>query len=537
MAWIAPKAAYNPPMIQLGACTFDPTTQVLRAGNGERVGLRAQTLKVLECLIAANGAVMTKEHLVNMVWPSVAVTDDSLVQCIGEIRTAIGDINHANLQTERRRGYRLVATAPPNNPLFKTPTPIAAVAPQSPGPIDFTTPAIAVMPFSSLHGDERSERLAMVFAGDLISELARHKALRVISRMSSFALKGQTLGSKELCEKLKARFVVCGQVQFLEDTIDWSLEMVDGRHDEIVWSERRQFKFADFHNQMASLLRRLAGAIHGNFDEFSMRQALMRPPESLDAYDLVSRAQISNLTLSVAGTRRSLDLANQAVAMFPTYGRAWRELASSHLFDLRSCHTGQWKPARINEILFEAQRAIELDPTYALAYSSLAEALQHNGQFEESLLASDRSLALAPGDPFTLIYRITALLYGGRLDEAQAGIEAYFAMTDFPASFMYALQGRLCMVSGDVGRATQLTAQTLALLPGATESRIQMIVALEESGEHDQAAGHFKALLAHTNNFDEAYFGSRWDRLSDYRDRTLKALRAHGLKPTNHPNG
>ena len=313
--------------------------------------------------------------------------------------------------------------------------------------------------------------------------------------------------------------------------------MVDGKHDEIVWLERRQFKFADFHNQMASLLWRLAGAIHGNFDEFSIRQAVMRPLESLDAYDLVSRVQTSYLTFSVEGTRHCLDLASQAVAMFPTYGRAWRELANSHLFDLRLCHTGQWKPARINEILFEAQRAIELDPTYALAYCSLAEALQHNGQLEESLLASDRSMALAPGDPFTLVYRFMALLHGGRLDEAQAAIDSYLAVTDFPASFIHAIQGRLCMVLGEVGRAIQLTAQALALRPGATEARIQMIVGLEESGEHDQAAGHFKTLLAHTNNFDEAYFGRRWDRLADYRDRTLKALRAHGLKPANPGTG
>ena len=207
-------------MIQLGSTVFDPSTQVLRDGAGTRIELRAQTARVLEFLIAANGALVAKDDLVRAVWAKIAVTDDSLVQCVGEIRTAIGDVKHEILQTERRRGYRLIATTSPNNLSFKTSTPIAAISPLSSGLIDFTTPAIAVMPFSSLHGDERSERLAMVFAGDLISELARHKALRVISRMSSFALKGQTLGSKELCEKLNARFVVCGQVQLLEDTID-----------------------------------------------------------------------------------------------------------------------------------------------------------------------------------------------------------------------------------------------------------------------------------------------------------------------------
>jgi hypothetical protein len=106
-------------------------------------------------------------------------------------------------------------------------------------------------------------------------------------------------------------------------------------------------------------------------------------------------------------------------------------------------------------------------------------------------------------------------------------------MTAFPASFILSFQGRLCMILGEVDRAIKLTSQGLAISPGNSEARIQMIVGLEESGEHNQAAVHFKTLLAHTNKFDEAYFGRRWDRLAAYRDRTLKALRAHGLRPAS----
>ncbi len=76
----------------------------------------------------------------------------------------------------------------------------------------------------------------MRFAGDLISELARHKELRMIVRFSSFSLKCQALSGKEVCGKLNARYIVSGQVQFTETAILWSHELIDGHSDEMVWS-------------------------------------------------------------------------------------------------------------------------------------------------------------------------------------------------------------------------------------------------------------------------------------------------------------
>jgi DNA-binding winged helix-turn-helix (wHTH) protein len=191
-------------MIQLGTTVFDRSAQMLRDSSGAKIALRAQTLRVLGCLVDANGALVSKDNLVSQVWGNVAVTDDSLVQCIGEIRNALGDSAHQVLQTEHRRGYRLVCSAPA--PL--TPTPFAAH--NADGQI---IPAIAVMAFTSMDGDERSERLAMTFAGDLITELAKYKELRVIGRLSAFALREQMLTSKEICERLNASYVVSGQVQ------------------------------------------------------------------------------------------------------------------------------------------------------------------------------------------------------------------------------------------------------------------------------------------------------------------------------------
>lgn len=510
---------HNARMIVLGIATFDPAAQLLRDSAGECVALRAQTLKVLEVLLAANGHVVTKEALADQVWGKVAVTEASLTQCIREIRLAIGDGEHRVLQTEHRRGFRLAVPERIG---------ISALAPTAP---DLSTPAIAIMPFASMKGDARSERLAMTFAGDLISELARHRELRIISRFSSFALTGQGLGSKQVCERLQARFLVTGQVQFSTSSIDWSLEMIDGLSEEIVWSERKQIKFADINAETSALIWRMAGSIHGNFQTFTLRQSVAQSPESCNAYDLVARATAYLMNTSVEGTREGQRLATLAVETYPDYGRAWRILAFTHMVDINQRHTGEWTDARVADALMEVRRAIELDPTQARAFSVLGALLLSTGQIREAELACDQAMELAHSDPIVLTFRHLVLFGAGRFAEAKADFESVASMMPTPEMYILGNQGRVLLALGEHLAAVKLLQQNLTTKPGDNLARMSLVVALEELGDTQGAREHFRLLLAHTNGFDEGFFGKRWAAIPDVRMRYLTALRAHGLKP------
>lgn len=92
----------------------------LRVGSvtdaaGQVAMLRPQTAEVLNRLAARLGALVTKDELMQAVWPGVAVTDDSLVQCIKEIRQAIGDDKHHVITTVVKRGYVFRIEASPKS--------------------------------------------------------------------------------------------------------------------------------------------------------------------------------------------------------------------------------------------------------------------------------------------------------------------------------------------------------------------------------------------------------------------------------------
>ena len=96
--------------VTLPGFVFDPELQELWDVSGTRVTLRAQLLAVLSCLARSADRVVTKDELMRAVWPGLVVTDDSLVQCIKELRRVLKDEAHTVIQTLPKRGYRLVVS-------------------------------------------------------------------------------------------------------------------------------------------------------------------------------------------------------------------------------------------------------------------------------------------------------------------------------------------------------------------------------------------------------------------------------------------
>jgi DNA-binding winged helix-turn-helix (wHTH) protein len=107
--------------VHLNGFVLDARHGELRNVVGARVALRAQAMAVLQCLAHNANRVVGKDELMQTVWRGVAVTDDSLVQCIKELRRALGDDLHRVIETEPKRGYRLVPAAAAAAPMT-TPT-------------------------------------------------------------------------------------------------------------------------------------------------------------------------------------------------------------------------------------------------------------------------------------------------------------------------------------------------------------------------------------------------------------------------------
>ena len=98
------EVSVNGPKMAFGGFVLDLARGAL-LHDGSEVRLRAKSLDVLAYLVRHPGRLIAKQELMEAIWPDAAVTDDSLVQCLVEIRRALGD-DQAWVHTARGRGYR-----------------------------------------------------------------------------------------------------------------------------------------------------------------------------------------------------------------------------------------------------------------------------------------------------------------------------------------------------------------------------------------------------------------------------------------------
>src|SRR5882724_5747992 len=94
--------------LDIAGLTLDLRREELRDAAGTRIELRNRSFGVLRHLAINAGRVVTKDELLNVNWPGVTVTEDSLTQCISEIRRALGEVCRDLVRTVPRRGYMVV---------------------------------------------------------------------------------------------------------------------------------------------------------------------------------------------------------------------------------------------------------------------------------------------------------------------------------------------------------------------------------------------------------------------------------------------
>src|SRR5262245_30824698 len=194
-------------MFRFKGYTLDIACSTLRSADCD-LQLRPKSFEVLRYLVENADRVVTKEELINAIWPKVIVTDDVVAHCVSEVRQAIGDDDQAIIKTMPRRGYRFAApvlrlaansaaAALPASPTAELPPAGPDSRAQSQSPL-LDRPSIAVLPFANLSGDPQQEYFSDGITEDITTELSRFSELMVIARNSAFQYKGKVVDIRQI---------------------------------------------------------------------------------------------------------------------------------------------------------------------------------------------------------------------------------------------------------------------------------------------------------------------------------------------------
>jgi TolB-like protein/DNA-binding winged helix-turn-helix (wHTH) protein/Tfp pilus assembly protein PilF len=454
------------PVLRFDRFTLDLVRGCLRRG-AEEIALRPKTYDVLRYLAERSDRLVPKDEVLSAVWPNVFVTDDSLVQCVTELRSALGDREQRIIRTVPRRGYRFVApvsavadsaSAEGNAMPVAASANVAARAgwgrgrawvavlalllvvaagaggwfwykgsnpPGADGPPLADRPSIAVLPFDALAGDERQQRFADAFADGLIGELARSRDLLVIARNSSFSYKGRSVDVRQVGRELGVRYLLEGSLQTDSDRVRVTAQLVDAATGANLWSERYDRPATDFFAVNDEVVGQIVGTLtgySGPLAKAGAEAARRKHPESLRAYDYYLLAKTPYIRHDAAGMVEARRLLEKALALDPGLVRAWEVLAWTHF---RDAYNGWSDDPNASWQAFHvaARTAASVDPMDGGAHVVLGMSHFFRGEVEQGAVAWDRALALSPNDANVLRPIGAQLATALGLDRANQGLE------------------------------------------------------------------------------------------------------------------
>ena len=437
---------------------LDTDRRELHRGS-ERIAVEPQVFDLLVYLVQNRDRVVSKDDLIASVWHGRIVSDSTLTSRINAVRKAVGDSGEDQklIRTVVRKGLRFVGTvhaksngaepAHAAGPLDEVREPSCAGLPLP------DRPAIAVLPFINMGGDAEQEYFSDGISEDIITALSKLRWFFVIARNSSFIYKGKTVHLKQVADELGVRYVLEGSVRKGGDRVRITAQLNDVATGSHIWAERYDRELADVFAVQDEITEAIVAAIEPQLYAAENFRAQRKPPNSLDAWDLVMRALSYYWRVTRQDNMVAQALLEKATAVDPNYGQALGVLATSHMF---SAHMGwadlamvapiaeraalaailidsedPWAhlalggvylfARRFDDCLAEFELALRLNPNFSLAQGYHGLALCYCGRWEEGDVAAHRALRLSPRDPFSAIYcgiAAYAQFVGGNYDEA-----------------------------------------------------------------------------------------------------------------------
>lgn len=426
-------------------CEFDEFRRELRV-RGVVTELEHKPVEVLLQLLTRAGQVVTKEDLLEAVWPGTAVVDGSLATAVSKIRRALGDADSSILLTVPKIGYRLgvpvnmrpavkaiaseaarqvVEAGSPNERTAETSIVsdtsarrrliwvvglgligalvLIAVAvfrtswfasPRPPA-VPQSISSVAVLPFLNLSGDPTQEYLADGMTDELIMELSKIGALKVISRTSAMRYKNAKKTLPEIARELHVDGVVEGTVLRSGSHLRITTQLIYAANDAHVWEGSYDRDLGDILGLQREVARQIAREIKATVSPSEELQLANRAAVNPQAHDLILRGRFFWNQRTREALNKAREYFQRASEIDPDDPLAYAGLADTYV---ELVGFGDLKAAEgFPKAKAAALKAIALDDSLADPHTALGYALAVDWNWVAAQREFQRALELNPG--------------------------------------------------------------------------------------------------------------------------------------------
>jgi TolB-like protein/DNA-binding winged helix-turn-helix (wHTH) protein/Tfp pilus assembly protein PilF len=451
------------PIIRFDQYELDLSSYELRKA-GRAIRLEKIPMELLILLAERRGQLVTREEIIQRLWGESVFVDtrQGINTAIHKIRTALrDDPEHPRiLQTIAGKGYRLISTS--DTPAAQHPVgvpssfgdtdqevagksrrraawrnwqlPVAVLALLAAAAISAilarrfhvfrssppvgTVRSIAVLPLMNLSRDPEQEYFADGMTDELITDLAKISALRVISRTSVMRYKGATPPLRQIGKELNVDVVVEGSVLRAGDRVRITAQLVEASTDRHLWAERYERDFRDVLRLQEDVALDIAKQVHAKLTPQEQVRLAGAHGVNPDAYELYLKGRYHWARRGTGhGLTKAVEYFERAISVDPNYALAYAGAAQSYgmLGNNQVLPSHQVYP----KAKAAALKALQLDPDLSDAHTALAEVLN---DYEWNWPAAEqeykRAIELNPNDPTAHHWYAVSLAWVGRSAEA-----------------------------------------------------------------------------------------------------------------------
>jgi adenylate cyclase len=341
-------------------------------------------------------------------------------------------------------------------------------------------PAIAVLPFANLSGNEDQEYFADGLTEDLITNLASFPNLFVIARNSSATYKGQAVDIRDVAHDLGVQYVVEGSVRRDGETVRITAQLIDALSGSHVWADSYDRELKDIFALYDEITAEIGSRLVSKVAEAEFQRRTRRGTTNAEAYDLFLRGSRYAADFNPRANARAIALLEQAIEKDPGFARAYAFLA----FVRRNNAILQWADGpedTLDHALELAQKSVGLDSRDSATYRTLSRVYTSRGEFVQAIEAAEQAVALSPSDPDTLMVLAFALVLAGRANDAIGYAEAALRLNphapwwyDHTAGMAYYLSRQFDRSLAAIQKARDLNPRAEVLLLWAAAAHAQL---------------------------------------------------------------
>jgi adenylate cyclase len=533
-------------------------TQLGRLEKGkESTKLEPRVCRLLTYLCNNPGIALTRETLLNEVWPGMVVGDEALNNSVNKLRNAFGDDrqNPRIIETLPKIGYHLVAPVSPlddvkitgdskttsigdirtYNPwilllgvsitLLVLATSYWLLSGDSIQPEDFDQVkaglpqqqahktheklpkglsahrnSVAVLPFENLNKDPDQEYFSDGMTDDLITDLSNISGLSVIARNSVFSYKGRSIKAQQIAEELGATHILEGSIRRVGNRIRINAQFIDAKSGMHIWAERYDRNLDNTFELQDEITERIVTALKIELSDREKSELGKRYTNDIAAYDLFLKGQQEFLKFTREGNSEARDYFKKATELDPQFARAYANYGWTYARDFQDGWTST--PGESLDIALElALIAKSLDANSSRVHWILGQVYLYKRDYDLAIENVKRAIELSPNSPDPKILLARILLFSGDPTRSIAIINEAITINPFyPMQYEMNL-GISYFANGDYAKASKALTKAMERNPDAQRVRMWLVATYANVGNLDAARWEYEELLMINPNF------------------------------------